>query len=96
VKGRTSALQTETPKSFAVRDSSGALIIRAQDVAAGLGISIDTFMASLRAGIVYQSVERGVDEDAGRLRLTFRYRNRQYRVHLDETGQRIEQVESGQ
>jgi hypothetical protein len=32
-------------------------------------------------------MERGIDEDAGRLRITFRYRNRQYQVVTDGSGQ---------
>ena len=39
------------------------------------------------AGVIFQALERGIDEDAGRLRITFRYRNRQYQVVTDGSGQ---------
>ena len=33
-------------------------------------------MAEMRRGIVYSMSERGIGEDEGRFRLTFRYRDR--------------------
>jgi hypothetical protein len=40
----------------------------------------------LRRGIVHGVVERGVGEDAGRLRLTFRYRARSWTVVAEADG----------
>jgi len=37
-------------------------------------------------GIIYSVVERGVGEDAGRLRLTFRYRARAWTVVVQRDG----------
>ncbi len=48
--------------------------IEAGFLAAKLGLSVDRLRAEMRRGIIYGVVERGVGEDAGRLRLTFRYR----------------------
>jgi hypothetical protein len=53
-------------------------------VAPQLGLSVEQFWQELRRGIVYGAVERGIDEDAGRVRLTFRYRARSWSVTLDE------------
>jgi Family of unknown function (DUF6522) len=50
--------------------------IEAGHLAAKLGLSVDRLRAEMRRGIVYGVVERGVGEDEGRLRLTFRYRAR--------------------
>jgi hypothetical protein len=40
----------------------------------------------MRRGIVYGVVEQGVGEDAGRLRLTFRYRARSWTVVVEADG----------
>jgi hypothetical protein len=40
----------------------------------------------MRRGIIYSVVERGVGEDAGRLRLTFRYRARAWTVVVQRDG----------
>ena len=48
--------------------------IEARFLAAKLGLSLDRLRAEMRRGIVYGVVERGVGEDEGRLRLTFRHR----------------------
>ena len=48
--------------------------IEAGFFAAKLGLSLDRLRAEMRRGIVYGVVERGVGEDEGRLRLTFRRR----------------------
>jgi hypothetical protein len=40
----------------------------------------------MQRGIVYGVVERGVGEDAGRLRPTFRYRARSWTVMVEADG----------
>ena len=72
---------------FATIESDGATTVQAEPMAAGLGLSVDAFLRNLRAGVIFQAMERGIDEDAGRLRITFRYRNRQYQVVTDGSGQ---------
>jgi hypothetical protein len=47
---------------------------------------VDRLRAEMRRGIVYGVVERGVGEDAGRLRLTFRYRARSWTVVVEADG----------
>lgn len=48
--------------------------VEADYLAEKLGLSMDRLRAEMRLGIVYGVVERGLGEDAGRLRVTFRYR----------------------
>src|SRR5216684_3845528 len=50
--------------------------VEASYLAARLGLSVARLRAEMRRGIIYSVVERGMGEDAGRLRLTFRYRAR--------------------
>jgi Family of unknown function (DUF6522) len=51
-----------------------------------LGLSVDRLRAEMRRGVVYGVAERGVGEDAGRLRLTFRYRARSWTVAVEADG----------
>ena len=60
--------------------------IEADFLAAKLGLSLDRLRAEMRRGIVYGVVERGVGEDAGRLRLTFRHRARSWTVVVEPDG----------
>ena len=59
------------PRVIEVRGEEAT--IEAGFLAAKLGLSLDRLRAEMRRGIVYGVVERGVGEDAGRLRLTFRH-----------------------
>ena len=43
-----------------------------------LGLTPDFFWREMKRGIVYGVVERGEGDDAGRVRLTFRYRARSW------------------
>ena len=60
--------------------------IEAGHLAAKLGLSVDRLRAEMRRGIVYGVIERGTGEDAGRLRLTFRYRARSWTVVVEADG----------
>ena len=60
--------------------------IAAGHLAAKLGLSVDRLRAEMRRGVVYGVVERGVGEDAGRLRLTFRHRARSWTVVVEADG----------
>ena len=63
-----------------------AATVQAGFLAAKLGLSVDRLRAEMRRGIVYGVVERGVGEDAGRLRLTVRYRARSWTVVVEADG----------
>jgi hypothetical protein len=60
--------------------------IEAGVLASKLGLPLDRLRAEMRRGIVYGIVERGVGEDAGRLRLTFRHRARSWTVVVEADG----------
>ena len=55
-------------------------------LAARLGLPVDRLRAEMRRGVIHSVVERGVGEDAGRLRLTFRYRSRAWTVVVQRDG----------
>ena len=52
-------------------------------VAPMLGLSPEVFMRGVRGGMIVQRTERGVDEDAGWFRITFRYRRRRCRIRFN-------------
>jgi hypothetical protein len=60
--------------------------VEATYLAARLGLSMDRLQTEMRRGIVYSVVERGMGEDSGRLRLTFRYRTRAWTVVVQRDG----------
>jgi hypothetical protein len=60
--------------------------VDADYLAERLGLSTDRLRADMRRGIVYGLVERGVGNDAGRLRLTVRYRARSWTVVVESEG----------
>ena len=73
----------------------GAVSIDATVIAAGLGIDPALVHWHMRNGRITSLCERGTDEDAGRHRLTFRFRGRSFRVTADDTGQIIAQETVG-
>ena len=72
-----------------------AIEVDALLVARGLKLSAEELMAEMRRGIVYSTSEHGVGEDEGRRRLTFRYRDRVFRLILTTTGEVVGQDSSG-
>ena len=72
------------PRLIEVRGDEAT--IEAGHLAAKLGLSVDRLRAEMRRGIIYGVVERGVGEDAGRLRLTFRHRARSWTVVVEADG----------
>lgn len=59
------------------------ITLPAELVASQFGLSPDRFMLALRLGQIRQVTEHGSDEDAGRVRITFRYRRRRCQVMVD-------------
>jgi hypothetical protein len=59
---------------------SVSLTIDAALVAPLLGLAPDAFMDALKRGAISQVAERGIDDDEGSYRVTFRYRRRRCRV----------------
>lgn len=64
----------------------GEVTVEASYLAARLGLSVNRLREEMRRRLVYSVVERGTDEDAGRLRLTFRYRTRSSTVVIQSDG----------
>lgn len=58
-------------------------VVDAETAADGLGLPVDVFWREVRRGLVFSVVERGQGEDAGRTRLTLRYRSRSWSVIRD-------------
>jgi hypothetical protein len=71
----------------AIQYSEAGFTVDARLIAGKLGLSPDAFWREMKRGIVYGVVERGEGDDAGRVRLTFRYRARSWSVTLDERGE---------
>ena len=59
---------------------SAPLTIDAILIAPLLGLAPDAFMDAIKRGAISQLTERGIDDDEGRYRVTFRYRRRRCRV----------------
>jgi hypothetical protein len=70
------------------------IIIDAEVLAPKLGLSAEALKGEMRKGIVYSVAEAGVDEDAGRIRLTFRYRTRAWTVVVEPDGTLVESAAS--
>src|SRR3954469_22923731 len=65
---------------------NGAIEIDASIVAQGLGLGPWLVQAMMRKGDITGLCERGVNEDAGRYRLTFFHKSRRFRLIIDSTG----------
>ncbi len=75
---------------------NGEFHVDAEIVAEGLGLSPAIVLAGMRQRKITSTCERGVNEDAGRYRLTFFYAQRRLRLILDEAGTIVERlVENG-
>jgi hypothetical protein len=64
----------------------GALCVDAAIIGKGLGLDPSLVQARMREGKIKSLCERGLDEDAGRYRLTFFYESRRFRLLVDEEG----------
>ena len=64
----------------------GQITIDAELLAPRLGLSIADLKANMAKGLVTGIAETGADEDAGRTRLTFRYRARVWRFVREPDG----------
>ena len=76
--------------SPAVTMEDGEITIAADLLAQKLGLSVETLKTEMRRGYVYSLSEHGIAEDAGRSRLTFRYRTRTWIVVVERDGTLIE------
>jgi len=73
-----------------VEFEEGGLSIDAAVIGRGLNVEPSLVQLRMREGKITVLRERGVDEDAGRHRLTFFYENRRFRLIVDETGNAVQ------
>ncbi len=66
--------------------ADGEITIDAERLAPKLGLSAAALKAEMRKGIVSSVAETGINEHAGRTRVTFRYRTRAWTVVVDPDG----------
>jgi Family of unknown function (DUF6522) len=64
----------------------GTMRIEASIVAQGLELEPSRVQAMMRNGEITSLCERGVNEDAGRYRLTFFHKSQRFRLIVDGTG----------
>ena len=76
----------------AISIADGKITIDADLLASGLGLSAALLKAEMRKGIVSSVAETGINEDAGRTRLTFRYGSRAWTVVVDPDGNLVESI----
>jgi hypothetical protein len=70
----------------AVTREGDTFVIAAPELARALGLTEDAVRAGLRDGSITSRCEAGIDEDAGRWRLTFRGGGRACRFVVDAEG----------
>ena len=70
----------------AITITDGEITVNGELLAPKLGLSAEALKAEMRKGIVSSVAETGIDEDAGRTRVTFRYRTRAWTVVVEPDG----------
>lgn len=82
-------------EASAVAFENGEFSVDAAEIAQGLRIPPAQVLAGMRQRSITSICERGIEEDAGRYRLTFFYARRRFRLVVDEAGTIIDrQIES--
>lgn len=76
--------------SNAICVDDGEITVEAEVLAPKLGLSIEALKENMAKGLVVSVTETGENEDAGRTRLTFRYRARVWRVVIESDGSLFE------
>ena len=74
----------------AITIADGEITVDAEWLAPKLGLSAAALQAEMRKGNVSSVAETGIDEDAGRTRVTFRYRTRTLIVVVEPDGTVLE------
>ncbi|OZA13275.1 MAG: hypothetical protein B7Y02_06275 [Rhodobacterales bacterium 17-64-5] len=69
---------------------NGTIQVRAEDVASGLKLTPEEVMQGFRNDAITSLCEKGLGEDAGRLRLTFRSSRWRLRLIVDADGAILE------
>lgn len=69
--------------------TAGGFEVDASLIAAAFGMDMEMVRDKMRAGEITSLCETGVDDDAGRFRLTFRHGARSFRLTVDGAGRVI-------
>jgi hypothetical protein len=77
------------PDNTAIKIDDGAVEIDASIVGAGLGLEPKEVLSLMRAKEITSVCEHGVDDDAGRYRLTFFYKGRRLRLIVNDCGRLV-------
>ncbi len=72
----------------------GAISVDASLIGEGLAVEVSQVPALMRAGQITSQYEHGIDEDAGRYRLSFFHQRRCLRLTVDADGRIIQRVTS--
>ena len=76
--------------STAICIDDGEITVETEALAPKLRLSIEALKENMAKGVVMSVIETGENEDAGRTRLTFRYRARVWRVVIESDGSLFE------
>jgi hypothetical protein len=79
-------LPQPAPGNAAIKFDDGAVEIDASIVGAGLGLEPQEVLSLMRANAITSVCEHGVDDDAGRHRLTFFHNGQRLRLIVDDCG----------
>jgi len=81
-----------THPTAAITIVDGEITVDAELLAPKLGLSAAALKAEMRKGGIDSVAETGIDEDAGRTRVTFRYRTRAWTAVVEPDGSVVESV----
>lgn len=72
--------------------AEGSIDLEAALIAADLGLDCPGVLEAMRVGRLTAICERGIDEDAGRHRVTFYHGNTRLRLIVDASGQIVQRA----
>ena len=76
----------------AITIADGEITVDAELLAPKLGLSVEALKAEMRKGNVSSVAETGIDEDAGRTRVTFKYRMRVWTGVVNPDGTLVDRL----
>lgn len=74
-----------------VRWKEGEPEIDAVIAARAMKLAVEYFVRQMRSGAIQGRVERGIDHDAGRHRISFRFRDRELKLIVGDDGEIVSQ-----
>jgi len=76
----------ESIPEHAIEIQGDEITVDAEKLAPRLGMSVGALREAMNAGEIRTLVERGEDEDQGRMRLTFRHGDKQFSIMREPDG----------